>query len=137
MKTLPLSEAKAHLSELIDAVDARHERVTITRRGRPAAVLMSHEEMEGLEATLEIMADPAFYAEILRNQAELDAGGGREYTLDELFGTEEDRGATTASAGARGKRAGRAKPATRPQATRARGAGQPPERRAVRRTAAQ
>ena len=136
MRTLPLSEAKAHLSELIDAVDARHERVTITRRGRPAAVLMSHEEMEGLEATLEIMADPAFYAEILRNQAELDAGGGREYTLDELFGTEEDRGTTTASAGPRGKRGRRAKAATRPQAAGARGAGQPSERRAKRRTAA-
>lgn len=136
MKTLPLSEAKAHLSELIDAVDARHERVTITRRGRPAAVLMSHEEMEGIEATLEIMADPAFYAEIIRNKTELDAGGGREYTLDELFGTEEDRGATTSSAGPRGKRGHRAKPATGPQATRARSAGQPAERHAARRTAA-
>lgn len=136
MRTLPLSEAKAHLSELIDAVDARHERVTITRRGRPAAVLMSHEEMEGLEATLEIMADPAFYAEILRNQAELEAGGGCEYTLDELFGTEEARGATTASSGPRGKRERRPKPATGRQTTRARGAGQPSKRRPGRRTAA-
>ena len=44
MKTLSLAQAKAKLSGLIDEVTQRDERVTITKRGRPAAVLMSHDE---------------------------------------------------------------------------------------------
>lgn len=92
MRTLPLAEAKAKLSGLIDEVAKRDERVTITKRGRPTAVLMSHDEAASLDATLEIMSDPAFYAEILRNRAALDAGRGRVYDdLDELFGEEVPR----------------------------------------------
>ena len=88
MKTIPLADAKAKLSGLVDQVSRRDERVTITKRGRPAVVLMSHEEVAGLEATLEIMSDPDFYAEILRNRRALDRGKGRLYTLTELFGEE-------------------------------------------------
>jgi len=91
MKTLPLAEAKAKLSGLIDEVANRDERVTITKRGRPTAVLMSHEEAASLDATLEIMSDPAFYAEILRNRRALDKGEGRTYDLDELFGEGAER----------------------------------------------
>ncbi|TMB78343.1 MAG: type II toxin-antitoxin system Phd/YefM family antitoxin [Chloroflexi bacterium] len=72
MKTYPLAEAKAKLSGLIDEVSRRDERVTITKHGRPAAVLMSPNEVESIEATLEIMSDPEFYAEILRNSAALE-----------------------------------------------------------------
>lgn len=92
MKTLPLAEAKAKFSGLIDEVSRRDERVTITKRGRPAAVLMSHEEAMGIEATLDIMSDPDFYKEILENTRRLDRGEGRAYTLDELFGEEVPRG---------------------------------------------
>src|SRR2546426_413129 len=82
----PLAEAKAKLSGLIDDVARRDERVTITKHGRPAAVLMSHDEATSLDATLEIMSDPEFYAEILRNQRALDRGEGRAYDLDKLLG---------------------------------------------------
>ena len=92
MKTLPLAEAKAKLSGLIDDVTRRDERVTITKHGRPAAVLMSHDEATSLDATLEIMSDPEFYAEILRNQRALDRGEGRAYDLDKLFGEEVSAG---------------------------------------------
>ncbi|HKY52644.1 MAG TPA: type II toxin-antitoxin system Phd/YefM family antitoxin [Candidatus Limnocylindria bacterium] len=88
MKTLPLAEAKAKLSGLIDDVARRDERVTITKHGRPAAVLMSHDEAASLDATLEIMSDPDFYAEILRNRRALDRGKGRPYDLDEVLGEE-------------------------------------------------
>ncbi len=39
METISLAEAKAHLSELVDLVEAG-ESVEITRRGRAAAVLV-------------------------------------------------------------------------------------------------
>lgn len=108
MKTLPLAEAKAKLSGLIDDVARRDERVTITKRGRPAAVLMSHDEAASLDATLEIMSDPGFYAEILRNRRALDRGKGRLYSLDDLFGEEvpasSTRIARAASSRSRGRR---------------------------------
>lgn len=43
MKTLPLSEVKMKLSQLIDEISSQDEQVTITRNGRPAAVLISRE----------------------------------------------------------------------------------------------
>jgi antitoxin YefM len=84
MKTLPLAEAKAKLGTLVDDL-RRHKRITITKHGRPAAVLMSYDELISLDATLEIMSDPDFYAEILRNRHALDRGHGRPYDLDELL----------------------------------------------------
>ena len=108
MKTVPLAEAKAKLSELVDTVARRDERITITKRGRPAAVLMSHEDAAGLEATLEIMSDPEFYAEILRNSAALDRGEGRAMSLAELFGEEAPtRRATTPRGPSSGRDRGR------------------------------
>jgi prevent-host-death family protein len=112
MKTIPLAEAKAKLSELIDTVARRDERVTITKRGRPAAVLMSHEDAAGLEATLEIMSDPEFYAEILRNAAALDRGEGIAMSLDELFGEEVASAHARASRGTP-SRSDRGRPAPR------------------------
>jgi prevent-host-death family protein len=50
--TLPLTEAKAKLNELVEELVTTHERVTITRHGRPAVVLMSVEDLEALEETL-------------------------------------------------------------------------------------
>src|SRR5256886_1788728 len=110
MKTLPLAEAKAKLSGLINDVARRDERVTITKRGRPTAVLMSHDEAMSLDATLEIMSDPGFYAEILRNRRALDRGKGRAYELSDLFGEEvpASRAKPTRRAAARDGRFGAA-----------------------------
>ena len=52
MKTVPLSEAKDKLSSLVEEAEATHEIVTITRHGRPAAVLMASEDLESLRETL-------------------------------------------------------------------------------------
>lgn len=54
---VPLSEAKAHLSELARRVRQQHERITLTRNGEPEAVLLSVDDLEGLEMTLDILAD--------------------------------------------------------------------------------
>lgn len=75
-ETHPLATVKAKLSEFIDRVDRQHERVTITRHGRPAAVLISPDDLEGLEETLAILSDPELMDHIRRGDAELDAGEG-------------------------------------------------------------
>ena len=74
--TLPLAEIKAHLSEIVDRVEGHHERITLTRNGRPAAVLVSPEDLEALEDTLELLADPRARAEIERARGEIARGKG-------------------------------------------------------------
>lgn len=81
-ETLPLAEIKAHLSEVVDRVEREHERVILTRNGRPAAVIMSPTDLEALEDTLELMSDPQAMKEIKAGRA--DVARGRVTTADEL-----------------------------------------------------
>ena len=74
METLPLAAVKAQLSALIDQVEDTHDRVLITRNGRPAAVLISPEELDSLEETLEIMSDAGLMRSIKRSEAEVTRG---------------------------------------------------------------
>ncbi|MBO0868195.1 MAG: type II toxin-antitoxin system Phd/YefM family antitoxin, partial [Micromonosporaceae bacterium] len=59
MITLPLSDVKARFSELADEVERTHERLTVTRNGREAVVIMAVEDLDSIEATLELLRDPA------------------------------------------------------------------------------
>ena len=81
-ETLPLAEIKAHLSQIVDRVEAHHERITLTRNGRPAAVLISPDDLEALEDTLELLADPRARAEIARARREI--GAGKALRADDL-----------------------------------------------------
>lgn len=72
MKTIPLSEAKDRLSALIEEADLTHEIVQITRHGRPAAVLMSSDDLESLHETIYWLSQPGI-------RDDIDAGR-REYT---------------------------------------------------------
>lgn len=81
-KKVPFTQARAELSDLLDEVERSHEHVEITRNGRPAAVLMSPEEYEVIQETLEILGD-AETLEDLR-QSETDVQAGRLHTLDEV-----------------------------------------------------
>lgn len=74
MTSLPVSEAKARLNELARIAHREHERFTLTRNGRAEAVLLSVDDLEGLELTLEILADQEAVAAITQALAELDAG---------------------------------------------------------------
>ncbi len=55
--TEPLRTVKNRFSEYVDRVQREHERVLVTRNGRPAAVLISPEDLESLEETLAVLAD--------------------------------------------------------------------------------
>lgn len=76
MSTLPLSEAKARLSQIADEVHRTHERVTITRNGRSYVVVMSVEDLESLEATLELLSDAEAVRRVEQGRVDLDAGRG-------------------------------------------------------------
>jgi antitoxin YefM len=85
MKTVPLSEAKAKLSSLLDSVEGHDEEVVITRNGRAAAVLVSPADFEGWKETATVRADADLVAEIRCGLKALKRGKARLYTLDELF----------------------------------------------------
>jgi len=85
MKTLPLSEVKTKLSKLVDAVERRDEVVSITRNGKPVAIIVSNDEYEGWRETVEIMRDAKFMRDIRKGIQSLRRTKKR-YTLDELFG---------------------------------------------------
>jgi prevent-host-death family protein len=72
--TLPLAEIKKRLSEIVDGVEQKHDRVVLTRNGRPAAVILSPDELESLEETLAILSNPAALQEIREAESGIDKG---------------------------------------------------------------
>ena len=80
MQTVSLATAKAHLSSYVDAVVTTRERVTITRNGVPASVLMSVDDLASMEETLALLSDDDAMHQIRQAQGELDAGLGQVWT---------------------------------------------------------
>jgi antitoxin YefM len=80
MTTLPLSEVKARLSEIAEEVATTHQRVQITKNGREYVVLVAAEDLEAMEATLEVLSDPEAQERLQVAEAEVSAGD----VLDEL-----------------------------------------------------
>ena len=80
METTSLADAKNRLSELVSAVQGTWERVTITKNGRPAAVLVAVEDLESLIETVEILSDPDAMAAL----AEDRSGAGQLTTGQEM-----------------------------------------------------
>jgi prevent-host-death family protein len=93
MTTLPLSEAKARLSQIADEVHRTHERVTITKNGRSYLVLMSAEDLESIEATLELLADAEAVRRVEQARTDLAAGQGVPATdMAELMAARREGG---------------------------------------------
>jgi prevent-host-death family protein len=74
MTVTSLADAKKRLSEFVASAEQTHERVIITKNGRPVAVLMSVEDLEVMEETLSVLSDPQLMAEIREAQAEIERG---------------------------------------------------------------
>lgn len=86
---MPLSEVKARLSEIADEVYRTHDRVQVTRNGREFVVIMSADDLESLEATIELLSDPAAMASIAEAEDELRRG--EHTTLEEMRALMEQR----------------------------------------------
>ncbi len=74
MSTDSLRNVKDRFSEFVDRVDREHERIVVTRNGRPAAVLISPDDLASLEETLELLADHDAIKELVAADAEVAAG---------------------------------------------------------------
>lgn len=84
MKVLSLSEVKMKFSEFIEEVSSRDEEITVTRNGKPVAVIVSAEEFDSWEESIAIRSDDEFMAEIRKGIGELKKKS-KLYTLEELF----------------------------------------------------
>lgn len=71
---LPVTEVKRELLPLIKKIQRLQESIAITRNGRPAAVLLSMDEYEGLLETIEILSDPGTLKLLRKSKKELDRG---------------------------------------------------------------
>lgn len=71
---MPLSEAKDKLSGLVDEAQTTHEIITITRHGRPAAVLMAADDLESLQETLYWLSQPGVAESVATAEREHAAG---------------------------------------------------------------
>jgi antitoxin YefM len=89
-ETMSLAAVKAHFSELVDRVERQQDRVVVTRNGKPAAVLISVDDLESLEETLAVMSDRSIAAQIRESQ-KAAAAGETGSGLDELRTSLEQR----------------------------------------------
>ena len=89
-ETMSLAAVKARFSELVDRVERQQDRVVVTRNGKPAAVLISADDLESLEETLAVMSDRSVAAQ-LRDSRKAVAAGESGVSLDELRASFEQR----------------------------------------------
>jgi prevent-host-death family protein len=83
-KTLPISEVKARLPELVTGIAEREEEVIVTRNGRPAAVLINYDEYERVKETIDILSDADLMRQIRKSQA-FYGTGQKGLSFDEVF----------------------------------------------------
>lgn len=84
---MPLKDVKNHLSEVVDQVEREHDRVVITKHGRPAAVVVSVDDLASLEETLDIIGSPHLMPQIQASLAELAAGRVEVLSKDQILRT--------------------------------------------------
>jgi len=66
MTTLPVADARAQFSKLVDEATSTHERFEITRNGQRVAVLLGADDYDSLRETIAVLGD----SELLRSHVE-------------------------------------------------------------------
>ena len=82
MRILPISQLKTKINEYVDAVAHTRDRITITRNGAPAAVLIGVDEWESIQETLHWLSQPGIVESVA--QSEADVAEGRTFGEDEI-----------------------------------------------------
>ena len=88
---MPLADVKNRLSEVVDRLEREHGRVVITKHGHPAAVVISVEDLESLEETLDVMSSAALLDDIREALAELGTADAPVLTKDDALRLIADR----------------------------------------------
>lgn len=93
----PLAEARNKLSDLVAEVESTHERITITKHGKDAVVLISRVDLDEMEATISLLSVDDERSEVLKalRRAQADLAAGKIATLDDLTESLKRRGIST------------------------------------------
>lgn len=83
MDSINYSAVRAALARTLERVCEDHDPVIVTRQGRPSVVILSLEDYESLTETADLLRSPTNARRLLDAIDELNAGKGRERTLDD------------------------------------------------------
>ena len=82
MTSVTLKELRPNLPSIVEAIDSKLERVTVTKRGHPTVVMMSVDDYEGMTETLNILSDKSGLDRVKKGIN--DVKSGRVSTLKDL-----------------------------------------------------
>jgi prevent-host-death family protein len=74
MTTVPLGDARDRFSSLVASVEQTHDRVTVTRNGVPAAMIVSPADVAELEETIAVLSSSELVRQLAESRAERDRG---------------------------------------------------------------
>jgi antitoxin YefM len=89
MTIMPIAQARDHLAEVVESVQKTHDRVTLTRHGQPAAVIIAAADLDSILETLDILSTPGAL-EAIRDR-EADVAAGRDVTVEDMWAAVRDR----------------------------------------------
>ena len=90
MTTLPIADARAQLSKLVDEASSTHERIEITKNGHRAAVLMGVDDYDAILETIAVLSDSALLRAHEAGVQEL--ANGDTFDADQLAKTMKNAG---------------------------------------------
>jgi prevent-host-death family protein len=82
-QVIPVSELRKKLMNLIGELEKVHDHYVITKRGGPAAVIISYDEYKSLVATQDVLSDKTLVRDI--REGLRCAERGSVYTFEEVF----------------------------------------------------
>ena len=83
-KTYSLTEGRTRFCEMVREAEATYDRYVLTKDGKPAAVLMSYDEYEGMLETIELESNPKLAKEILQRFKDMETGKSKPIPLSEV-----------------------------------------------------
>ena len=86
-----MAQARDRLAEVVESVQKTHDRVTLTRHGQPAAVIIAVADLDSILETLDILSTPGALEAIREGQA--DVAAGRYVTMEDMRAAVRDRAA--------------------------------------------
>jgi prevent-host-death family protein len=84
-RTLPISEVKTRLPELVSRVSEMDDEIVVTKNGRPAAMIVSYEEYRRQQETLDVLADPGLMEQV-RESREFYRRHSKGASFEDVFG---------------------------------------------------
>lgn len=82
---MALKDVKDRLSAVVDRVEREHERVVVTKHGRPAVIVLSMDDLESLEETVDVLSSPALIKQIHKSLRELNSAPATVLSKDDAL----------------------------------------------------